>query len=209
MKNFLAFAALVFVGIAAQGQKDTRKTFDASEIERIVLSGDQIFRITASTSPEKTIEVRTHSEGEYFNDISFDSRIADGTLFLDSRFREILESGYDKLSAHKVFSMEVEMMVPEGIELVVNSNLASVFLSGAFAEVLVQLSSGSCYLSAFSGDATVNTFGGNIEIGTDLTKASITADSRHGTVEVPSATEGKNKIVLTSIHGNIKVHKTK
>ena len=180
---------------------------DAKGISSIILYAEEIFKITVRTAPVETITITTHSDGEYYNQISLDARVEGETLLLDSRFREILQSGYDKLSAHKVFAMEVTLEIPQGLSLDISSNLASVHASGSFKNLLVQLKSGSCYLSNFTGDALVNTYNGNIEVTT--TNAKVTALSRHGKVVLPQDNTGNHEIELSSINGNIRVLKTK
>src|SRR5690606_22015292 len=205
MKNLLLIFFLLT--LQAQAQKETLHTLDAEGITSIVLSADEIFKITLTTAPVNQISIRVHSDGEYFNQISLDEEVRGETLYLTSRFREVLQSGYDKLSAHKVFAMEIVLEIPEGLSVDISSNLASVHASGDYKSLLVQLRSGSCYLSGFTGDAKVNTFNGTIEVTTRNTQ--IKALSRHGEVVLPQNNTGTHKMELSSINGDIRVQKTK
>ena len=200
---------LFFLLFCLQGfaQKETTNTIDAEGISSIILSAEEIFKITVRTAPVETITITTHSDGEYYNQISLDARVEGEILLLDSRFREILQSGYDKLSAHKVFAMEITLEIPEGLSVDIGSNLASVHAAGTYEYLLVQLKAGSCYLSRFTGDALVNTFNGNIEVSTS--DARVKAVSRHGKIVLPEGNTGSHKMELTSINGNISVQKTK
>lgn len=206
MNKILLFC-LLFSGLWAHGQKETAQTIDAQDLKVIVISADEIFRITLSTAPVESIEIRTRSDGEYYNRISLDAEIQGETLVLNSRFREILESGYDKLSAHKVFAMEIILVIPDGLSVDISSNLASVYASGSFENLLIQLRSGSCYLSRLSSDAVVNTFNGNIEL--EAINSLVTASSRHGEVQFTGQNSGERKVELSSINGNIRVVNTK
>ncbi len=206
MKFYLfSFFLLFFFSVSAQ--KVTREVISADNIEKISLSGDEIFKVSFSTASGKEIVITTHTEGEYFNDISLDAELRDETLFLQSRYRESLQNGYDKLSAHKVFSMEVELEIPKNMIIEVNSNVASVYLTGIYEQVIVQLKNGSCYLEDFSGDAVINTYDGNI-LGT-ARSINAEAKSRNGEVEIPNILHGNHKMVLTSINGDIKISETK
>ncbi|MCC8359366.1 DUF4097 family beta strand repeat-containing protein [Salinimicrobium sediminilitoris] len=206
MKFYLfSFFLLFFFSVSAQ--KVTREVISADNIEKISLSGDEIFKVSFSTASDKEIVITTQTEGEYFNDISLDAELRDKTLFLTSRYREILQNGYDKLSAHKVFSMEVELEIPKNMIIEVNSNVASVYLTGIYEQVFVQLKNGSCYLEDFSGDAVINTYDGNI-LGT-ARSINAEAKSRNGEVEIPKILHGNHKMVLTSINGDIKISETK
>ncbi|WP_268135572.1 hypothetical protein [Salinimicrobium sp. TH3] len=206
MKFYLfPFFLLFFCSVNAQ--KVTREVISADNIKKISLSGDEVFKVSFSTGPGKEVVITTHTEGEYFNDISLDAELRDETLILASRYREILQNGYDKLSAHKVFSMEVELEIPKNMIIEVNSNVASVYLTGIYEQVIVQLKNGSCYLEDFLGDAVINTYDGNI-LGT-ARSINAEAKSRNGEVEIPNILHGNHKMVLTSINGDIKISETK
>ena len=206
MKN-LIFVSLLFFSLNCFSQKEVSQVLDAGNINNIVLSSDEIFRITIKTAPVHTISITSQADGEYFNDISLDSEIKGKTMYLKSRFPEALQGGFDKLSAHKVFAMEVKLEVPENMSVEINSNVASAFLVGEFDDVLVQLKSGSFYSKNFSGNAIINTFDGNINLTTS--NALIDAESRHGKVLLPHFAGGTHKIKLMSINGDIEVSETK
>ncbi len=206
MRSFFVFFVL-FIGLSVFAQKETSSIIDANGITAVVIKSDEVFKIQISTAPVKTITVKTRTDGEYFNNISMDSEVSGETLVLTSRFREILQSGFDKLSAHKVFAMEVEIEVPEGLSVELISNLASVYAEGEYEKIFVQLKSGFCKLREFHGDALINTYDGNVEV--ETSNAVVEACSRHGTVETASNAYGQHAIYITSINGNISVTKTK
>lgn len=198
---------LFFAGFSAFGQKETTQVIDASGIKKVLFSSDEIFRIRLSTTLEENIKITSRSDGEYYNDISLETAMEAGTLHLRSLFREILQSGFDKLSAHKVFAMEVELQVPEKIVVEIISNLATVYGEGTYERLVVQLKSGSCYLENFTGNALINTYEGNVEV--QMRDAVVEASSRHGSIETPVPNFGTHKIDITTINGNISVQKTK
>ena len=206
MKKII-FIVLFMLSLTAFSQKEVSKVMDAGDLQTIVLSSDEIFRISIETAPVHFISITSQADGEYFNDISLDSEIKGKTLYLKSLFPEALQGGFDKLSAHKVFAMEIKLQIPEDMSLEINSNLASVFLEGDYENVLVQLKSGSFYSSDFSGNAIINTYDGNIQMSTN--NALIDAETRHGKVEILHAARGRHKIKLTSINGDIEVSETK
>lgn len=195
----------MFLPVTAQ--KHTEQVIDAENIERIVFSGDEIYSVRIKAVTGEEIRIFSDTEGEYYNNISLDHEIRNKTLYLNSRYREILRSGYDKLSAHKVYAMEVIVEIPEHLTVEIKSNLASIYVSGAFKNILAQLNSGSCYFLNFIGNAVVNTYAGNI-LGS-VSPAEYEVNSRHGQVNVPENTRGIHKMVLTSINGDIKLSETK
>lgn len=203
MKFLLTF--LIFLlSLFAYAQKDTSKQLDAKEIKSVYINTDEVFKIIIKTRPNSDlISISTHSEGEYFNDIALNTEMRKNSIYLSTKFREILQSGFDKLSAHKVFSLEVTLEIPEELQVFIKSNIASVEAKGAYDFIQVQLKSGYCNLSNFTGNALVNTYNGAITIQT--TDATVTAFSRNGKVNLPSIFNGKHLIKATSINGDIRV----
>lgn len=189
----------------ANAQKATQQSLAAENITNIVIDADEVFSISIKASKRKNILITTRSQGEYFQEIRLKSHVENHTLFLASEFREILTSGYDKLSAHKVYSFQVKLEIPKNLEVLVFSNIASVEASGDFKTFEAELKSGSCSLKNFSGNAILNTYNGNIFVKT--APATIEATSRNGKVTVPTGFSGKNHIRAKSIHGNILVEK--
>ena len=179
------------------------ETYDAQNIEKLYIFTDEVFRINLKTSEKDKIILTSHSEGEYFNDISLNVELLQDRMILTTQFRKILQSGYDKLSAHKVFSLEITLEIPEGLEVFIKSNIASVSGSGTYKNLEVELKSGYCELTSFVGNALVNTYHGSIDVQTQ--NAEITAISRNGKVIIPPEITGKNKIHLTTINGNIRL----
>lgn len=198
----------LFFTVSVYAQKQTTTVYDARDIRAVVLHGDEIYRINLRTGPVDRITVKTRSDGEYYDRIYMYSEIKGDKLFLSSKYPEILNSGYDKLSAHKVLSMEVDILIPESLKVNLRSNLASVSMRGAYQDVYIQLKSGSATLDDFQGSAVINTYDGDITV-LAPEKFSIQAESRYGKVSVPNSTEGLNVLKLTSINGDISVQETK
>ena len=188
-------------------QKETTQVMDAGNLTAISINSEEVYKVTIKTVPGRSISIKSRADGEYFNDISLASEIRNKTLFLESHFRKILQSGFDKLSAHKVFAMELELEIPQEMSVEINSNVASVFMKGKYDGVLIQLKTGSAYLKNFNGDAIINTFDGNIEVQAE--NAQFQVNSRHGEVVLPKSAQGSNFLKLTSINGNIRVRETK
>lgn len=198
---FILFFALVF---SAKAQSIVERKIAIDHIEQLHLKVDEVFGVYISTNPKiNKLKIKSYSEGEYAQNIGFNFTEENKTLTIQTVFPEILTSGYDKLSAHKVFAVRLEIEIPEHKSVIIQSDLASVYGSGNYAYFEAELKSGRCELHQFSGKALVNTFKGDIEVGTLEEK--ITAFSTHGTVKMEPAFKKGNKISLKSIDGDIHV----
>ena len=204
LRKFLIIAGLFITGLGF-GQKDTREIIDAENIKSINIETDEVYLINIISTNTSEIKISTHSEGEYFNVINLNSRIGEEVLTITSKYPERLTGGYDKLSAHKVFSLEIELEIPRNMEVNITSNTSSVQAKGAFKAIYANLKQGYCKLTEFSGTAVINTYTGNILVETSA--GLIEAESRNGKVEIPDFLPGRNPIRLTSIDGDIKVLK--
>ena len=203
MKFYFSIFLFFSIVLSTFSQKDVSGTYDAQNIEKLFIFTDEVFRINLKTSQKDKVVLTSHSEGEYFNEISLNMELLQDRMILTTKFPKILQSGYDKLSAHKVFSLEITLEIPEGLDVFIKSNIASVSGSGTYKNLEVELKSGYCVLNSFQGNAVVNTYNGSIDVQTQ--NAEITANSRNGNLEVPMESSGKNKIHLTTINGNIRV----
>ncbi|MDT0689747.1 hypothetical protein RM549_08125 [Salegentibacter sp. F188] len=207
VKQVLICSFLFFGILLCNAQKDTREIFDASDIHKIEIYADEVYKISLYTSGTEEIKISTHSEGEYYNNIFLVTEVEKQTLKLSSRFPKALTGGYDKLSAHKIISMEIKLEVPENIQVFISSNLASVEAGGSFKYLFADLKDGYCRLLSFKGKATVNTYKGNIYV--ETTPVNVQAKSRNGIVYVQPGIRGTNLLKLKSINGDIRVLRTK
>ena len=187
-------------------QKDIQNIF-SSDFEEIIIDADEIFKINIISEKRRTLKYKSHSEGEYVNDIRLKTGLKNHTFYIEAIYPKQLVGGFDKLSAHKVFSLELDLYLPEDKMIMVSSNSASLIVSGKFESFSANLQQGYCRLKSFEGNATINTYKGNIEA--EVISGEITAKSRHGEVSVDQNLFGMHQIKLTSINGDISVRKTK
>lgn len=203
MNFFISILISIIFVVPGFSQKDTSQSFDAEKIKQLHIYTDEVFKINIITSETHQIILTSHTEGEYFNDIALETEMLQDRMILTSKFREILQSGYDKLSAHKVFSMEITLEIPENIQVFVKSNIASVTGKGTFKNLEIELKSGFCRLEYLEGNAVINTYSGSIWVAAH--NANITAISRNGTVKLPPSSPGKYQVHFTSINGDISI----
>ncbi len=206
MKYIFYFVLMIF-SIGINAQKVVENTIDAKNISTVVIEGDDMFRIKLTSKPVKTITLKTKSEGEYSEDVVVLSSVKEDSLIISSVFQPLFVSYNDKLSAHKVLSIETELIIPENCTVYLKSKIASAEVAGAYKTLTIELSQGNCSLISFRGNALVNTIDGQIILNTNY--ATIETYTRTGTITREEITSGNNKIKLNSVNGNISVTNTK
>ncbi|MFC6857750.1 DUF4097 family beta strand repeat-containing protein [Zunongwangia atlantica] len=205
--RYSMFLMCFFIGtLFMLAQKDTQNIL-TSDFNEVVIDADEVFKINIISENRETLQYKTHSEGEYFNDIRLKTSLKNDKLFIETQYPEQLVGGFDKLSAHKVFSLELDLYLPENKLLIISSNSASLIVSGKFESFSANLQRGYCNLKDFEGNARINTYKGDIDA--EVVSGEIIANSRHGKVLVDKNLYGMHQIKLTSINGDISVRKTK
>lgn len=203
-KNLILSLALLFT-IVSFSQKDTREIIDADKIKKISINTDEVYHLEIISTETSQVRIKTHSEGEYYDNIALETLVKGEELSITTQYPERLTGGFDKLSAHKVFSLAVELEIPEGLEVTIKSNIASLQTKGDFKSIYADLKQGYCNLLEFTGIAVINTYSGNILVETSA--GLIDANSRNGNLEIPEFLPGRNPLRLTSIDGDIMVRK--
>ncbi|WP_081210273.1 DUF4097 family beta strand repeat-containing protein [Salegentibacter sediminis] len=206
LKN-LSILLSLFFSLSLFGQKETLESIEAKSVEAIQIFADEVYSINIETYEGSEILIATHSEGEYYNQIRLNTEIKNKKLILSTKYPEALSGGYDKLSAHKVFSLDLQLKIPAGLRLYVESNLASVTAAGEFEFLELRLNQGFCELINFSGNGNVQTIMGNISVETRNTR--VEAESRNGKLNLPLANKGGKLLKLSSVNGDISLRKTK
>ncbi len=207
MQKNLSILLFLFFSLSLSAQKETLETIDAKSVEAIQIYADEVYSISIETYEGSEIIIATHSEGEYYNQIRLNTEIQNKKLILSTKYPEALSGGYDKLSAHKVFSLDLQLKIPAGLRLYVESNLASVTATGDFKFLELRLNQGFCELKDFSGNGNVQTIMGNILVETRNTR--VVAESRNGKLELPLSRDGDKLLKLTSVNGDISLRETK
>ena len=204
------YSILIFflVATSVAAQKRLSQTYDATIIKELYINSNEIFEITITAADTDQITVHTIIDGEIFASTLLNTAIANNILKITTGKTPDYEPFNDKLSAHKVMAIELEITVPVGLDVSVYSTLAGVDTYGDFGEVHMDLGRGHFKGEGFRfrENATINTISGSIHL--DIDKATITAQSRNGTIVIsPEVTLGP-PLKLESIHGDITVVKS-
>ncbi|OIQ23336.1 hypothetical protein [Lacinutrix sp. MedPE-SW] len=206
MKHLLLILLLI-VTFNAKAQTNNVSTFNNPEIKNIVISGSKMFNIKVIATKRKTILVKSKTEGELSKFSQVVIKNNTNSLSISTVQQPFLIPENDKLSAHKVFSVDIELYLPEHLNLDIKSEIATVEISGVFKDVLLELEQGNANLFHFKSNARIFTTTGHINLNTNF--ANVISNSKLGVVKTEELTSGLHTIKINTISGNINVTKTK
>ncbi|WP_292943257.1 DUF4097 family beta strand repeat-containing protein [Olleya sp. UBA1516] len=204
LKSTILLLLIAITSVCAQ--KSTEKIWNADVINTIVIDGENVFNITVSNSLSNTILLKVKIEGEHANQLVMVDSIVNKQLYISSSFQPLFVKDNDKLSAHKVMSVEYQLLVPKNIKLEIKSNIGSVDLVGTYPSVFIELNQGNCNLKQFLGNASINTVNGDINIETDHAK--VEAFTKTGQITLTQFKFLKFNLNCHTINGDIKITKT-
>lgn len=197
---------LFFFVTQLQAQKVIEKQIEGLNISSIIVDGSAIFKIKMNTSSTKMIVLQSKIEGEYNEDIVLITETKNSELFISTKFQPLFVPDNDKLSAHKVISIELNITIPEYLNVFIQSDIASVITQGKYNNLTIELINGNCNVDSFSGNATINTIHGSINI--KGKEAIVKASTKKGFLIQDKLKLGDTRFNLNSINGNITISKT-
>jgi len=207
MKKALILLLLVFP-VVLFAQKQIEKTYDSQGIQTLYINSDTIFKITITAKAVDNITIYTIIDGETFESSLLHTKIVDDRLEIATGYTPDYIPFNDKLSAHKVLSIELEIVLPKHINIDIRSTLAAVNLQGVYDKLTINLGRGG-----FMGrdirfrESVINTISGNVTA--TLKEANINAGSRNGQVKVDRIFNHGPSCIIQSIYGNIEVSQVK
>ncbi|WP_452230357.1 MULTISPECIES: hypothetical protein [unclassified Lacinutrix] len=205
MKNSVYIFLFCFTNLL-QAQHITEKSFAANGIANIIVDGENVFKIVVEAKPVDTIRIHSRVEGENNEDIVLVAENKNRNLYIAAKIQPLFKDANDKLSAHKVISIELVIVIPENKELLINSNIATVIVKGQYKNVTLSLSSGNCFFQEYKGDAKIYTIDGNIALQTNQAKLSIT--SKNGAISKEEIDVGSHEVLIKTINGNVTITKS-
>lgn len=208
MRQIFSIIVILFFGsYCCVAQKTIQKEFDSEGIHTLSIADNDIFKITVQSSEESTIKILARISGEHSESVIMEEKIVDGTLSLKTGFAPFFTLENDKLAAHKVMAIEVNITLPKKMTVIIKSKLASVYTNGIFENLDISLENGNCILKHFSGNAQLKTIAGNITVHAQK-NVSGKAISKYGTLVNKLSGQGKFNIEAESINGVISLLQT-
>ncbi len=205
MKAFPLLIALFFVHIIC-AQTLVEKTIVDSRITTIEIDGANCFDIVLETVEGDEMQIDARIEGEYQKDLFLKVSEEGNTLQVGAEFQPNFIKPNDKLSAHKVVSIALQIRLPQFKSVVLMGTSCNVLAKGHYRKLEVNLGDGQCMLEQTEAEVEVRTQSGDISVVSDM--ATVLAESKYGTVSKNPFQKGDNSYVLTTVTGNIRLSKT-
>lgn len=207
LKKGIYIGLLFFMFSEGYAQKIMEKSWDASSVERLEIISDEVYLITIVSGATERIDVRTKVEGEHNENVVLLVSEENKTLSLSSGFTPYFVMQNDKLAAHKVISIEMEIRVPSNLEILVKGAMVSVETKGSFSELKLELRNGNCVLNDFKGNAQLNSRNGNITVFAKETGV-LNVKSKNGSIKNELPKEAHFLINAESVNGDITLLKS-
>lgn len=204
-----ALVLLMFVCtlVNVHGQKLVRKAFVGPRTETIQIDAQYCYRIVLKTEPIDEVQVSATMEGEYAKDLLVSIKESGTTTMISTDFQPNFINPNDKLSAHKVISIALEIKVPQYKNVDVFGTSTNIYATGIYENLNITLSNGRCSLQNISQSVKVTTQTGDIVL--SIPRGEVLAESVYGTVRREHIPFGNDQFVLKTVEGNILLTKTK
>lgn len=204
-----ALVLLMFVCtlVNVHGQKLVRKAFVGPRTETIQIDAQYCYRIVLKTEPIDEVQVSATMEGEYAKDLLVSIKESGTTTIISTDFQPNFINPNDKLSAHKVISIALEIKVPQYKNVDVFGTSTNIYATGIYENLNITLSNGRCSLQNISQSVKVTTQTGDIVL--SIPRGEVLAESVYGTVRREHIPFGNDQFVLKTVEGNILLTKTK
>jgi len=176
-------------------------------ITRLLFDLDNVFTIKLSSTKSNQVVIKAISEGEYANHFVITEKRDSHALHISGNIAFTFPNYQDKLSAHKVHAIVIEIIVPEHLQTFVSSDIGNVSITGMYSFLSTNLFSGNCYLNMVSGIFDLKTVNGDINLTTK--KGVVNAVSKSGIITQEVLALGKSSFQLKTAKGNINIVKAK
>ena len=190
----------------AIGQKIVKKTILNNIDTAIDINTTNCYRVNINTSKTNEIIVEATMAGEYSNDLALNIFEEGNTLLIDTSFNANFELPNDKLGAHKVVAIALNIQIPENLNVNLHGTSSAINAFGNYDNLSVSSNDGKCVLKTSGKKTTVKTQSGTIEL--FVKSAKIKATSNYGKVTSDKIPLGVFEYNLNTITGDIHIYKT-
>ncbi len=207
LKKISYILVLFFMISEGFAQKILEKSWNANEIQGLEIISDEVFKINLFSEATGRIQLITRIEGENYEHVVVEISEVHQTLRLTTGYTPYFEATNDKLAAHKVTSIEMDIHIPKHLEVFIQGSIVSVETRGVFQKLRLELDTGNCELHGFEGDASLNTKSGNITVYAG-SEVFATGETKRGTMRNELRSPGKFRVRAQSVNGDITLLKS-
>lgn len=166
MCRFFLWCSL-FLGISAFGQVQWSKTLKELDLRGVTIDMRFIQGLKLTTHASDEVALSTQSEGEYQLQYVVVTQHEDRWLTVYPQRVPAFNTPNDKLSAHKVIAMTLEMQIPEAIVVEIEATRGAIDISGRYRELKVQLDEGSLKMTHRAEQSVIKTKGASVFLNVD------------------------------------------
>lgn len=198
MKGFMV---LFLMTTLLTAQKVVKKSIINTSISAIQIDASNCFDINIENTDSDILIVSAIIDGEYKNDLVLNVKEEGTTVLVSAGFQPNFKNPNDKLSAHKVVSIALNIRVPKYKNVIVFGTSCNVAVNGIYEKLKVTLNDGTCSFFNVYGSVGVSTQSGNILIESEA--ATIDCKSKYGIVDGELIPNNENQYYLRTITGDI------
>ena len=160
--KYTLYIILLFSFGFLNAQKIVEKTVLNDHISLINIDTENCYKVTLETGNTEDVVVSANIEGEYKKDLVLEIKEEAASIFITTGFSPTFTSPNDKLSAHKVISISLHIIVPQYKNVKLYGKSSNITASGNYKNLNITLLDGYCMLQNISEAITASTQSGNI-----------------------------------------------
>lgn len=159
--HYISYLFLL-VSTVSYAQKTTQQALNVNDIEEIRINTNKIFQLNIYSTDTNILRVETHMEGEYYRDVNVITATKNKKLQLSCELVEDFVLPNDKLSAHKVFAITMNIHIPQKLNVQLEGDETQVYVEGSYKKLWAVLISGNFNINELNAEAIIQTKKGNI-----------------------------------------------
>ncbi len=189
-------------GLLCFAQIETQKTLPIDGVNRVEILANASFSIEIFSTHDTLIRIKNSMEGEYADAFRVATMRNGGLLKLIMVPQPSFQPPNDKLSAHKVYSVSLQLWIPKHLNIHVESSLAQLNIYGPFEYLRTRLGDGDCRIYNHFGAADIQTTQGDIWLQTS--SATIQTTTQSGLILLDANIIDGPVVKLQTLSGDIR-----
>ncbi len=206
MRRSLVFLAILLLPVVVFCQKKISKKIINAEKQYIHIDGVNCYAIDLKTTTGNELVVEASIEGEYAKDLAVKLEEDGDNILVSAGFLPSFKAPNDKLSAHKVVSISLAVLLPEYSQVQLYGTYSNVKAEGIYRALDISVADGNCFLHSQAENTAVKTQTGEIRL--MQTKGVVAANTKYGKIHKGNVPSGDYNYNLYSIEGDIWVNIT-